>query len=381
MAENPYEEFFDFASQNPSIDAILDLLHSRLENDLVFVNLPTGRRRIISTDLAFYEKANSYPVFELQRLFHFEILRVHDQDLGKLFVNADKDAIGRDTKLILRAAILALRFVAETNKRSSENTARRKQNHIEQILFNETLAPTTRFFYIDEARGLFPDGIATFSILDSRMQQTKFIIEICKRFKNFFGEQTILHRKYLSVIVFPITDLSNRHATISFIRNVFIDVSSNFQTDGLVAGVSSFHTDIEELKKAFKESIMAIRSSSLLKDPNNLFFWDEIGPERFLAMISETEGAKGFIESIIGKLATENKDLFETLCSLEENNWNLKQCARKSQFHYNSIKYRERRIEEILGIDLGEALPRFEISLAIKVKRMIDILNQKEGYY
>lgn len=381
MVENPYEEFFDFASQNPSINAILDLLHSRIENDLVFVDLSTGRRRIISNDLAFYEKANSYPVFELQRLFPFEILRVHDQDLGKVFVNAEKDIPDRDTRLILRAAILALRFVSETNKRSSENTARRKRNHIEQILFNETLSQTTKAFYIDEARGLFPDGIAAFSIRDSRMRQPKFMLEICKRFKNFFGEQAILHRKHLSVIVFPITDLSNRHAAISFIRNVFIDISSDFQTDKLIAGVSSFHSDVQELEEAFKESVMAIRTSSLLKYPHNLVFWDEIGPERFLAMISELDGTKDFIESIIGKLATENKDLFETLCSLEENNWNLKQCARKSQFHYNSIKYRERRIEEILGIDLGEALPRFEISLAIKVKRMIDILSQKEGSY
>ncbi|MCC8179002.1 MAG: helix-turn-helix domain-containing protein [Cloacibacillus sp.] len=57
----------------------------------------------------------------------------------------------------------------------------------------------------------------------------------------------------------------------------------------------------------------------------------------------------------------------DTLECIEKNSWNLKQSSVEMNFHYNTLKYRYQRIQEILDIDLALPVNRFNVALALKL--------------
>lgn len=103
-------------------------------------------------------------------------------------------------------------------------------------------------------------------------------------------------------------------------------------------------------------------------------FYKDLGVYRLLEAIYNTSQAKEFYKLSIGKLIRYDEkrgtELFKTLVCIKECDWNLKNAAQKMYIHYNTIKYRYKKIEQILNIDLENSEERFIISISIKLINM-----------
>lgn len=62
--------------------------------------------------------------------------------------------------------------------------------------------------------------------------------------------------------------------------------------------------------------------------------------------------------------------MMDTFIALVTNGWNLKVTSEKLFIHYNSIKYRYRKLGMILELDLQDQEERLNLELALKLYQM-----------
>ena len=85
--------------------------------------------------------------------------------------------------------------------------------------------------------------------------------------------------------------------------------------------------------------------------------------------------SQNFWRHILGKLIDRQDEsssfLLQTLEALIINDWQMRQAAAFLHVHYNTLKYRIKKLEEILEINgLQEGKQRFEVTLAFMLYRL-----------
>lgn len=88
---------------------------------------------------------------------------------------------------------------------------------------------------------------------------------------------------------------------------------------------------------------------------------------------SVQEFYKGYIEKICRHDKLHNTDFMETLVNIVQNGWNLKLASDTMFLHYNTIKYRYKKIEEISGLNLDRTEEKLSMELAVKIYLMTHI--------
>ena len=107
--------------------------------------------------------------------------------------------------------------------------------------------------------------------------------------------------------------------------------------------------------------------------------WSDMELYKLLHSISRNEDSKAFIEGILMPLikADSSGAYMETLRHVIENNWNIKEAARKMGLHYNTLKYRCSRMWEIISVDPAKSEDRMKVMLACKLYKLCRIAEKK----
>jgi purine catabolism regulator len=150
----------------------------------------------------------------------------------------------------------------------------------------------------------------------------------------------------------------------------------------LVIGAGGPVDSLLSCDKSFRE---AKRIAAMLKENISSeipYFWEDMGVYKLLSEIYDTQEARGFVEEHLGELINRSEkiktqdSLLQTLFCVIKNNWQLKPVASAMNLHYNTVKYRYRRIGEILGVDMESCDARMNLSLAMEL-HILDKATQR----
>jgi len=101
----------------------------------------------------------------------------------------------------------------------------------------------------------------------------------------------------------------------------------------------------------------------------------ELGIFKFLVEITNQKGLSEFVYSKLGPLLNydpqKSKMYIETLEVYLRSGNSLQETAQTLHVHLGTVKYRLRRIREILDVDFNEAETVFNLQVALRVKRLI----------
>lgn len=153
---------------------------------------------------------------------------------------------------------------------------------------------------------------------------------------------------------------TNRTDTIDLKSGLmnFLD-SMGFNTSNFIISLSSSHHHLNELGKAIKESIYTYASS--LIDNTDFQDFDSLGLDKLLMPIRNEgwvlEYYNNFYEKISEYDAYSNTDFFNTLLDYIQYDGDLQLVAKKNFLHVNTIRYRIKKMKEILNI--GESADSF----------------------
>ncbi len=139
-------------------------------------------------------------------------------------------------------------------------------------------------------------------------------------------------------------------------------------------GVGGYKASVMDTYISYQEAQKAVKFGRILYNINRTVFYSELRIYRFLESIYSTKESKEFCKFTLGKLKEHDlkyhSDLLGTLHCIDQNNWNLKAASEEMFIHYNTIKYRYKKICELLGSDLNYYEERLQISLALKLIQM-----------
>lgn len=142
-------------------------------------------------------------------------------------------------------------------------------------------------------------------------------------------------------------------------------------------GVGDVKKIIINISESYREAQYAIKLSEKINEGNTTTVYSEMGMYKLLDKIGGEEEVMSFCRGKLEPLLEYEKknkaELLQTLISIIDNNWNLKETAQKEFVHYNTIKHRYHKIEEILGINFETVSNKLEVELAIKVYQIYKI--------
>lgn len=130
-----------------------------------------------------------------------------------------------------------------------------------------------------------------------------------------------------------------------------------------------------DLPRSFVEASRAVDVGRWARGRHVTEVFDELGLERLLAATPHQELTE-FVHDVIGSLAahdrTHQAELVPTLATWLETR-NVAEAARRLHVHYNTLKNRLERIEEIIGPVLTDPAKALECEVAIYVDRHYDV--------
>ena len=139
-------------------------------------------------------------------------------------------------------------------------------------------------------------------------------------------------------------------------------------------GISRVVTSPRELPAAYAQARRAVQVGRQMHGSGAIAEFDELGTFRLLSLVSETGELLSFARDVLGDLAEQDDagalDLRHTLEVLLECNLNVAETARKLHFHYNTLRYRIAKLEEILGPFTRDSGLRLNIQMALQALQM-----------
>lgn len=143
-------------------------------------------------------------------------------------------------------------------------------------------------------------------------------------------------------------------------------------------GLGDECSDLKDFKCVILEAMKALRLSKIFRKKNCVINYKRLGIFRlfFDTEINE-EMRKLFDENLLKLKIYDDKNstvLVKTLIAYLKENRNLGKTAEKLYIHRNTIKYRIKRIQEILDCDLKDDETVFNIKLCIKIGVFLKLL-------
>jgi len=138
--------------------------------------------------------------------------------------------------------------------------------------------------------------------------------------------------------------------------------------------IGNFYDEVLNLRHSFREATAALEISLHLNDPQPIIWYESVALYVLLKRFSNQSEVNRWREQILGRLITydQNNDteLVKTLETYFDANQVSQQAARDLFVHPKTLKYRLRRIEEILGIDPFKGDRQLAFYLAAKLTRL-----------
>ncbi len=155
------------------------------------------------------------------------------------------------------------------------------------------------------------------------------------------------------------------------------DYARQFQ---IVGGISCEFNDLQDIKKAYAESVNALHISSIISGLPPVVSYDEIIPYHLINVAQEKEElSSGYVDPALKKLldydSKHNTQYTQTLYIYLQEERNIASTANLIHIHRNSLLYRINKITEILGKDLTDPQFRFRLILSFYI---IDYQNMQD---
>ncbi|WP_406676253.1 PucR family transcriptional regulator [Moorella sp. ACPs] len=140
------------------------------------------------------------------------------------------------------------------------------------------------------------------------------------------------------------------------------------------AGTGRFYENVADLYRAYQEAKVALEISRLLRRRGALTFFDELGALRLIFNNGEQE-LEDYYEETLGVIqkydAEHNTALMETLATYLYASGDYNRAAENMYIHVNTLRYRLKKIEELLGQDLRRIDVLVNLYTALQVKIML----------
>lgn len=145
-----------------------------------------------------------------------------------------------------------------------------------------------------------------------------------------------------------------------------------FQANGaknVICGISRLLNGLGDIRTGYDELRRSLTLARRSGETGKVVVFDELIAYR-LFFTAERSLLEELVEQVLGPLLNEDKnkvnELLPTVTSYIRSGGSLQTTAEKCYIHLNTVKYRLKRVEQLLGMDLSSPEDRFKIDFALR---------------
>lgn len=177
----------------------------------------------------------------------------------------------------------------------------------------------------------------------------------------------------LLVILIPWQDVEGQGWHVKA-QAIYSELSAQFPEILFNAGVGKLHQNVNMLYRSYQQAKVALELGRIVLGGNRLSFFDELGAVRLFYNQPEQD-LEEFYKEILGPLERYDRDnngsLAATLWHYLLANRESKVVKEKLFIHANTLRYRLKKIEELVGASLEDEETRFNLFAALKVAAIL----------
>jgi sugar diacid utilization regulator len=144
----------------------------------------------------------------------------------------------------------------------------------------------------------------------------------------------------------------------------------------VLIGVSRMFRDIGDLRDAYDETRKSLALFRKRGEKNAIVHYDALGVYRLL-LTTERAELEDMMDKAIGPLLRlekkQSEELLSTLLHYIRTGGSIQQAAEQCYVHLNTVKYRLKRISQLLHADLSLPDERFKLDFALRAMEILDL--------
>jgi sugar diacid utilization regulator len=163
-----------------------------------------------------------------------------------------------------------------------------------------------------------------------------------------------------------------------------VDITSHLPSGTCRLAVGSRYPNAWQVAASYREAQFVANLSSLAvgHPAVPVLLFDSLGVYRMLSSVTDPAGIEAFMNDQLGTLLEYDKrhrsDLLATLARYFDSGCNIDQAAEMLSIHRSTLKYRLKRVRELLGQDLNDGSTRLDLHLATRVWLTLESLRRTE---
>lgn len=146
-------------------------------------------------------------------------------------------------------------------------------------------------------------------------------------------------------------------------------------------GIGRVVVDYNDIPGSYQDAQISLHASATSAKRGRVIAYAELGVLPLLLQSRSQAELVTFMHNFLDPLlaydAQKDSDLVPTLRAYLASTGHLQRTASDCHIHINTLKYRMQRIEEILGVDLGDGETRFNLQLALTIQGMQELLENR----
>lgn len=201
------------------------------------------------------------------------------------------------------------------------------------------------------------------------------LFDIVQSVMNEMGEKPILTKKKGEVIAILFKSKERKNEQIKYMK-LLVDKIKNLAQQRISSrvlrlGIGGIYMNSKDIFRSYQEAKVALELGKLTDSRLRTPFFIKLGLARILYNHDRQELAELYKETL-GELERydreHNSDLMKTMETFLVHRCDLKETAKASYVHPNTLRYRLKKIQEILDADLDDFDTKLNLMVAFKIK-------------
>jgi sugar diacid utilization regulator len=305
--------------------------------------------------------------------------------LGYLSVLFKDRALDEFDKIAIEQAALVASLELVKDKNVVEIETKLRAELIDDILYgtnldNERIISRAHYFKYNLN--------VSQSVAVLRLVTKSQVSDDCSHYKNIKGRVIFLVSKILphSIIVEKREDIviltpKNGKASEYYqkLKQISDEVEEKYKYFRIMIGAGQCFGEVAKIKESYLQANRVLDVMEKFDLPEKVVNYDNLGIFNLLYSVNEPKLLKKFMNERIGALlGYDEKNESSLVSSLEcyLNKASIKETAIQLGIHVRTMKYRLKKVEEILDINLKNTGTCLELNIAIKINK---IINQNKG--
>lgn len=401
-SENIHRSFTSLVINGGNTQQIVDTLGNILKIDVAFYDTYFDKKYVnlnLDKFSKFFNDIKSFEIDKILSLYDHYPINIDKKNYGYIIISNEKiknKYVSEYNKMVVEHASTVLKLDIQKKISNMQIEEKYRNEFVRDLITNniktsEEVKNRSKLYNWNFNAGIISIivDIDNFKMnylkiknkkMNYSLENTKLIIfkSAIKILKKYFKEVPYTtFNDSLTLLIKPIykdkLKFSNKLKKICREINANILKKTNFTA---TIGIGNYESSVMNSHISYKNAKMAVKLGRIIYKCNNVISYDELGIYKLLSLIYKSNAAKNFYLSNLQELIDHDKknngDLLNTLYYLIKNNWNLKVTSEKMYLHYNTIKYRFNKINELLNVDLRNSEERINITISLKLMEMAE---------